>query len=117
MSSEITEKAHVIITRDSERDIKMRGLEVFVDDTFLADLAFGDSCSHDVTPGEITVKVTNRLYTKRLTITLAAGETYHVQAGNYFGSVGGIMMAVFGFGPYKVFVGPETTVKAPVAAA
>ncbi len=94
----------VTITRDSSEDIKMRGLEVFVDDTFADDLYFGNTYSTCLEPGEHVIKVTNRLYTRRLSINLKDGQEANLQVGNYFGALGGFMMSVIGFGHYKVFV-------------
>lgn len=82
----------------------MRGLEVFVDDVFRGDLSYGNELTHDVAPGEHTVKVTNSLYTRKLTFTLAPGETVRLEAGNVLRGCGGVMMLAIGMGPYKVFL-------------
>ncbi|MDR3691740.1 MAG: hypothetical protein P4L46_20340 [Fimbriimonas sp.] len=96
--------SRLVIRRDADNDIKMRGLEVFLDDEFVKDLSFGSEQSLDVSPGNHTLKVTNHLYTRRLEVEAKPGETLDIQVGNYFDGLGGIMMAVFGFGHYKVFM-------------
>jgi len=104
MTHELAEEAQIVINRDADNDIKMRGLEVFIDDEFTKDLSFGNGLSQNVCAGEHTIKVTNHLYTRRLRLTLNPGETSNVQIGNYFDGLGGLMMSVIGFGHYKVFV-------------
>ena len=104
MANEPTDMARIILTRDSDDDIKMRGLEVFVDDEFIKDISFGSFASTDVAPGEHIVKVTNRLYTKRLAISAKSGDQIKVQVGNYFDKAGVLMMSIFGIGHYKVFL-------------
>jgi hypothetical protein len=95
---------HLIISRTSDRDIKIRALDVFVDDDFLVDLAYGKSAEVELEPGPHTVKVTNRLYTRRLDVDLAVGERVTVSVANIAGPLGALMTMAMGMGVYKVFV-------------
>src|SRR5580693_4610360 len=97
-------KAAIVIKRDSDDDIKMRSLDVFVDGEFTVDLHFPSEYQAEVDPGDHSVKVTNHLYSRTLEFTLKAGETVTVEAGNYVTGPGTIMMSVLGMGPYKVFL-------------
>jgi len=98
------EQAHIIIDRNAENDIKMRGLDAFIDDVFVDNLPYNSSFTDDLNPGEHTIRVTNHLYSRSLHVNIQAGQTLHLQVGNYFDLVGGIIMPSIGFGPYKVFV-------------
>ena len=90
------------IVRTSKRDIKMRDLYVKVDGGDEQTLQFGQSVEIQVTAGMHTVTVTNRLYTKKLEVKLADGETVVFEAGNVTGKLMGTAIMVFGVGPYKV---------------
>lgn len=96
--------ATIIIRRDSEKDIKMRGLEIFLDGEFVVDLPFSKSHSVEVEVGEHTIKASNRLYNRTLDLDLSPGQTAILQVGNVMGGAGGLMMAAVGIGPYKVFL-------------
>jgi len=99
-----SDTASLVIARDSDDDIKMRSLEVYVDDQFTVDLHYPKDFHIDLSPGEHAVRVTNRLYTRKLAVSVKAGETVHLQAGNHFSGLGGLMTSVLGMGPYKVFL-------------
>lgn len=104
MADNTSELAHIIIDRTSDKDIKMRELDAFIDEVFVDKLMFNSSFADDVPPGEHTIKVTNHLHTRKLHVNLKAGQTLHLMAGNYFDALGGVMMPSLGFGPYKVFL-------------
>jgi hypothetical protein len=103
--------ATIRISRDGDRDIKMRGLDVFLDDQFVQEMEFGTEFTQSVSPGEHVVRITNRLYSAKLNVTTKVGETAHIQVGNYFGLSGLILITIFGVGHYKVFI-REVTDKA-----
>ena len=112
-----TERAELVITRDSDADIKMRGLEIYVDDQYEHDLQYGRSFRKLVAPGLHKVMVSNHLYKKRLSLELKAGERVNLLAGNRFTILGGIMVAVLGMGPYIVFLRPaEADISEGIAA-
>lgn len=94
--------AVVRVSRTSPRDIGFRGLEVFIDDRFVADIQFGETRDLRVLPGEHTLKVTNSLYTRRSEFTVKAGEVHHFNAANVGGRLFNVITAIGGTGPYKV---------------
>jgi hypothetical protein len=98
--------AKLIIARTAAKGMKVRSLDVFVDDRFVADLAFGKSLSVDLEPGEHSVKVSNRLYTRELQVRLAPGDRKRVQVGNILGRLGMVLIGV-GLPFYHVFVEEE----------
>jgi len=104
MESGSSERAAIVVKRDAEKDIKMRSLDVYVDDQFSVDLTYPGEYRAEVDPGDHSVKVSNRLYSRSLRVPLKAGETVTVEAGNYVTGVGTVMMSVLGMGPYKVFL-------------
>ena len=71
------ESATIQIRRDSPKDIKIRGLEILLDDKRVANLKYGQSVSLKVCPGSHVLKVTNSLYSKSEAFSLEAGETAH----------------------------------------
>jgi hypothetical protein len=107
--------AEVVIARNSDKDIKFRGLEVFVDGQFARDLSFNDSFSVDLPEGAHTILVSNHLYKKSVQLDLKQGDRVELVAGNNFTLIGGLMVSVFGIGPYRVFLQRESQVTAPAA--
>lgn len=96
--------ATLAFVRRSERDIKIRGLEIIVDNRFVKDLAFDADFEMEVAPGEHWVMVTNSLYSKNIQVILAAGERAQFDVGNYVTGLGGMMFVTIGMGPYRVFI-------------
>jgi hypothetical protein len=96
--------AEIVISRDDERDIKMRGLEIYIDDLFVYDLGYERTYRAKLKPGAHTVKVSNHLYKKKIDLDLKPGDTVNLNAGNRFTLLGGLMVAILGMGPYKVFL-------------
>jgi len=94
----------MVVRRDSPKDIKMRGLEVYVDGEFAVDLQYGKEQEFTLPEGEHEVKVTNSLYTKRMTVDLRSNEKVELQTGNVATGLSGLMLVTFGIGPYKVFL-------------
>lgn len=96
--------ARVSVSRTSSKDIKIRGLEVLIDGKAVADLKFGDTFEHEVSPGKHTLKVNNTLYNKSIDFDVQAGQTAKFNAGNFVSGLGGVAFLVVGMGPYKVFL-------------
>jgi hypothetical protein len=92
------------IVRNADNDIKMRGLQIFLDGQYVDDLSFNSEFTSQVSPGSHTVMVSNHLYKKSLTFNLAEGERVELSAGNRFTLIGGLMVSVLGMGPYRVFL-------------
>ena len=96
--------AKISVSRTSPKDIKIRGLEVLLDNKTIKDLQFGETFEHEVTPGKHTLKVNNTLYNKSVDFDVQAGQTAKFNAGNYVSGLGGVAFVVVGMGPYKVFL-------------
>ena len=94
--------ATIVVSRTSERDIKMRDLYVSVDGGPERTILFGDFTAFEVEPGEHTVKVDNRLYAKELSVTLGESEEVRFLGSNVW--AGGIFAwaLVILTGAYKV---------------
>jgi hypothetical protein len=74
------EHATLIVSRTSEDDIKIRGIEILVDGEFVGDLRFGDSLQIEIPPGHHKIKATNRLKSKTLEFGVIPGETIRFEA-------------------------------------
>lgn len=97
-------RARVHIARNAQRDIKMRGLEIFLDGKFVKDLPFGAEVELSVDPGDHHLKISNNLYSKESRFTVGDGETVRFAVGNYFTKLGAAATVILGIGPYKVFL-------------
>jgi len=104
------ETAELLIVRDAENDIKMRGLEIFVDGEYVYDIEFNRSFKTRLPIGSHTIKVSNHLYKKSIVIDLKPGDNIQLQVGNAFGLIGGLMVSVLGMGPYRVFINEPQSV-------
>ena len=85
----------------------MRDLYVIVDEREEQTLLNGESLVLPVEPGEHTVKVTNRLFTKKATIQVDVGKTAKFITSNK--AVGGLfsfLVVLGGTGAYKVTLEP-----------
>jgi plastocyanin len=67
--------AHLTVSRTSDRDLKIRGIEVLLDGESLGSLAFGRSLERDIEVGHHTLKVTNRLNSRPAEFDASPGET------------------------------------------
>lgn len=94
----------ILVSRNSPRDIKVRGLEVYIDDIFAANLQFGRAVKVDVAPGEHEVRVTNTLYSAKISLSVADGEARELRAGNTLTGLFAPMFLAVGIGPYRVFL-------------
>ncbi len=100
--------ATIIVSRTSERDIKVRELLVAVGAMSTQPLRFGKLLKFEVAPGIHEVMVSNRLYTKRMTVDVKEGETVKLVGGNVgSGCLFKPFMVITGMGAYKVFLEPE----------
>ena len=90
----------LVVRRDSEDDIKMRDLEVYVDDEWKADLKYGGSFETELTPGEHSVAVSNKLKKQRMEFIAREGETVvflgtNVLAKGMSAILGGLGMVMY----------------------
>jgi hypothetical protein len=94
--------SYLVIRRDSEKDIKMRALDVFLGDDLLADLPYGRSLRRKIEPGHHVLKASNRLYVKRLELFVDEGETVEIQVANIAGVLGNALLMATGVAIYNV---------------
>jgi hypothetical protein len=104
------EHAKLIVSRTSERDLKIRGIEVILDGMHVDDLAFGNRLEKEIAPGRHTLKVTNLLKSKQIEFEAAPGETIHFETiGVVLGGLW-LIVTMLGTVPYNVLL---EQVKAP----
>ncbi len=80
----------------------MRELIVAIDDLPEQIVMFGDSASFDVPAGEHQARVTNRLFTKRMTLYTEPDETVFLQGANVGGGCFAATLIMGGTGAYRV---------------
>ena len=105
MVSEKIQTASVHISRNSPRDIRMRDLYLTVDDEEEHVLLFGDSLDIPLEPGDHTIRVSNRVYSRKLDFRIQESESAKFVVGN-IPSKGlfSIFMIMSGTVPYKVWI-------------
>ncbi len=97
----------LVVSRTSPNDIGMRDLYVLVDDLEEQTLLNGQSLTLHLSPGQHTVKVTNRLFTTQAEFDLRERESVRFVASNR--AVGGFFSFLFvlgGTGAYRVTLDP-----------
>ena len=101
MASPSVPVAHGTLTigRNSPDDLKMRELDELPE----WNLQFEDSRSIQLSSGEHRVKITNRLFSKSQTFSLAPGQTTKFRVANIpAGPLFAPLMIIGGMGGYKV---------------
>lgn len=96
------QKANIRVMRKSDRDIKMRGLEVLLDGEHLTDIAFGTEGLYEIEAGQHTLVVTNTVSSRKEDFTVSPGGTVVFEALNVVTGLGAVMISALGIGPYKV---------------
>ena len=96
------------IRRDSDRDIKIRGLEVLLDGQPIGNLPYGESILVPVEPGAHKLKVTNSLYSKSEEFTVEEGQTIAFQAGNKMPAAWAWFLMMVCVAPYGVMLKRST---------
>jgi len=91
-----------VISRDSPKDIKIRGLFVLLDGKEVANVAYGKTFEMSLKPGPHTLKVTNNLYSKVVELDLKEGETATFAARNVISGLWAVIIGWSGLAPYKV---------------
>lgn len=93
----------VVIERNSPDDIKMRDLYVRIDEGPEFNLPFGQSSEVDLPEGLHSIKVTNRLFTRKLDFDLGGVETLYLAAACiWLNPIFTPLFLISGTGPYKV---------------
>jgi hypothetical protein len=96
--------ARLVVRRDSQRDIKIRGLDILLDGEYVANIGYGAEYSGLIRAGEHELSVTNQLYTRRCSFTVEPGGSVSFRAGNVANGLTAIMVGVLGIGPYRCFL-------------
>ena len=91
--------ATITITRRSPNDVKQRHIFVSLDGQSIAEMAFGDSVTREVSPGEHTLRAHNTLVWKTLPCTFVAGENTRFTVVNRPGIFTWAMLSLLGTGP------------------
>jgi hypothetical protein len=64
-----------VVRRNSEADLKIRHIFVAVDELPDRTVLFGHETEFELPAGTYVLRATNRLFSKKVTLQLAAGET------------------------------------------
>jgi hypothetical protein len=91
--------ATITFTRTSPVDVKQRHIFVSIDGEQAAELAFGQSVTRDVPPGEHVLRAHNTLVWKTLPCTLHPGEHARFTLVNKPGFGTWAMLTLLGTGP------------------
>jgi hypothetical protein len=65
----------IAVSRNSGRDMKIRGIELLLDGEFVGNLAFGQTYEAEIAPGTHTLTATNRMYSPSIDFEVKAGDT------------------------------------------
>lgn len=99
------EQARLLVTRNSERDVKNRQIFVSLDGNSVGDILFGEKIDRPVTPGVHRMRVHNTLFWKTIDFEAGPGETVHFNTVNYAGK--GFLHFVLIIGVAPLFLAVE----------
>lgn len=94
----------MVVARDLQNDIKIRGLRILLDGEQVADLSYGRTYETSLAPGTHKLKVTNTLSSKEETIEVKPGDTLHFRAGNKMPGFWSWMLMMVCVAPYRVML-------------
>lgn len=86
------EQGQVRITRSSDSDLKIRTIEVLIDDQHVGNLLYGETLEVPIPAGPHRLKATNRLKSASVDFSVGAGETAEFRATGVM--MGGFWMLV-----------------------
>lgn len=98
-------KARLLVTRQSERDVKNRQIFISLDGQHAGDILFGESVDKPIAPGRHYMRVHNTLFWKTIDFEAAPGETVHFETVNYAGK--GFLHFVMILGVAPLFLAVE----------
>ena len=98
-------KAHLLVTRSSERDVRNRQIFVSLDGNSIGDLLFNEKIERPIEPGRHYMRVHNTLFWKTIDFEAAPGETVHFETVNYAGR--GFLSIVLILGVAPLFLAVE----------
>ncbi|MFZ4507921.1 MAG: hypothetical protein ACOYON_09525 [Fimbriimonas sp.] len=99
-----TYPARIYVSRTSERDIKMREVEVYLDDILWSNLKYSKTKQIEVPAGRHVLRVTNRLNTRKLAFECAPGESIFFQVGQTLPDLNALLILILAAAPYRVFI-------------
>jgi hypothetical protein len=73
------DRATLIVSRTSDADLKIRGIEILIDGEFIGELTFGRALEIEISPGPHALKATNKLKSKTVQFDAAEGERVSFQ--------------------------------------
>jgi hypothetical protein len=73
------DRATLIVSRTSDEDLKIRGIELLLDGDFIGELTFGKALEIEIEPGPHVLKATNKLKSRTVQFDAAEGETASFQ--------------------------------------
>jgi hypothetical protein len=102
VSADTADTATITITRNAPDDVQDRWIRIYVDDTELEILRYGDVIRREVAPGRHRVKAHNTLSSHVVEFDAAAGEQVHIRCFNSLAKGSALMMLTTGFAFIKV---------------
>ena len=66
--------SQIVVSRNSNRDIKMRNVELLLDGEFVTDLPFGAREELEIEPGSHKLTATNRAFTQSTDFDIEEGQ-------------------------------------------
>lgn len=91
--------ATVTVARTDPADFQQRQLVVYLDGRRLAEILFGESVRHEISPGAHRLRVSNTLVWKNVSFDAKPGEDVRFEAINRSGKLTYPMMLIMGVGP------------------
>jgi hypothetical protein len=100
-SSEV-ESATLVITRDSPDDVQDRWIRIYIDDTEVEILRYGEVLRRTIAAGHHRVKAHNTLSSHTVELDAVPGQTVRIRCFNTIARGGALMMLTTGFAFIKV---------------
>ena len=94
--------ATVTVSRRDPADFKQRQLVVYLDGRRRGDILFGQSLTHEISPGPHRLRVSNTLVWKTVSFEAKSGEEVRFEAINRPGKLTYPMLVILGAGPLYV---------------
>ena len=94
----------LFLQRRSDRDIKIRGLEILVDGDDYFNLNYGQEKQVSLAEGEHEFKASNGLFSVRQFFVIESGKTVSFDVSNVASGFAKFVFMLIGMGPYRVVV-------------
>lgn len=99
---EFREGSTITITRNAPDDVQDRWIRVFIDDTPVEILRYGEVLRRHVVPGRHRVKAHNTMTKDVIELDVGPGEDVRVRCSNTLARGGMLMMLAIGFAVLRV---------------